>query len=267
MPHPRGGGLALGRMDVQMRVIHEEVRPERLGNHVDHRSVVEQLHEPRLFAQEREQMERRGRRVGPVATPDGVDRVTELLDEGRVERARKADVPVLVEASADPRRPPFRCDRVHRRAPLCRVRRRRGAPSPEQTRERPGGFRQPVGPTGSSAWAAGSGPSATPPRSLRAPKIHASAYRSAAITSKPRYPVMSAMYSSTPPSIAPSRFAPNAVVGSSVSRKREANTRFAMNTGKNARAVATKKRGTVSRERSQDTGTSAAISKPTNSSG
>ena len=70
---------------------------------VEHRPVVEQPDEPTVLAQEREQMQRGGRRgASAVAGPDVVDRREQLVDERRVERAGQEHVAVLVQPGTDP---------------------------------------------------------------------------------------------------------------------------------------------------------------------
>jgi len=66
---------------------------------------------------------------------------------------------------------------------------------------------------------------------------------------------MSAAYSRIPPTIAPRRLAANAVVDVLTDLKRCVKTRFAKNTGANARDVAARKRGTTASESRELCGT------------
>ncbi len=58
--------------------------------------------------------------------------------------------------------------------------------------------------------------------------------------------MISEAYSSSPPNMAPSRLAPNAVADALVDLNRWANTRLAMKIGRKAMVTATKNRGTTS---------------------
>ena len=118
VPHPGRDGLVFGWVHVQMGVVHEDVGPERLGDHVEHGPVVEQPDEPPVLSQEREQMQRGGRRgASAVAGPDVVDRREQLVDERRVERAGQEHVAVFVQPGTDRSRPPLWRDRVHPEPP------------------------------------------------------------------------------------------------------------------------------------------------------
>src|SRR5581483_7298675 len=86
-------------------------------------------------------------------------------------------------------------------------------------------------------------------------ETNASPYSAATTINRNLYPVTSARYSRTPPTIAPSRFAPKATVAAPTVRKRCAKTRFARKIGANATAVAAKKRGTTGSERRLSCGT------------
>jgi len=66
--------------------------------------------------------------------------------------------------------------------------------------------------------------------------------------------VISARYSSAPPTIAPRRFAPNATVDALVFANRCAKTRLARKIGANASATAARNRGTTGSDSSADCG-------------
>ena len=72
---------------------------------------------------------------------------------------------------------------------------------------------------------------------------------------------MIAPYSSTPPSMAPRRFAPNATVDAPTSRNRCEKTRFARNTGANASAIAARNRGIGSSDSNASGGTNHATTR------
>src|ERR1700730_6052613 len=90
------------------------------------------------------------------------------------------------------------------------------------------------------------------------PVRKANPYSAATTARREREPVTSARSSETPPSIAPSRLAPNAAVEDPASRKRWLKMRLARKIGAKATLVAARKRGTGEKASNDSCGTAQA---------
>ena len=158
MPHPRPREVRrLGWMDVQVAVVHEDVRAQRLDHERQRPGMVQQLEERRVPAAERQQVQ--GAALGPAfGAVDAVHGGREPLELVGRERALDQHEPVTLELRAQTRSlvVPNVVDRHvsgdrgrGRAVPRVRVS-PRSRPAPARCR-----------------WPAGPGPSSAPARSPR----------------------------------------------------------------------------------------------------